>query len=210
RPPTDEEVQFTGGPRGPQVMPGTYTVRLVVGAQTQERKVEVRLDPTISVPQTDLQTMHDMSLRLRDLQSATNTALRALDSMKTQTEFIERTVKERLTETPKELADKLTAFKKQIEETQNKLAQPEGGLGFSGRSQLIDRIGGLFFAIDATNAAPTPAVRDAFGEVQAEFNAKMADVNRFLNETVPQMNETLRRFNAPTLLVGKPIELPRE
>ncbi|HEX5706617.1 MAG TPA: hypothetical protein VFX96_04945 [Pyrinomonadaceae bacterium] len=208
RPPTDEEVQFTGGPRGPQVLPGTYTVRLVVGTQTQERKVEVRLDPTISVANQDLQTMHDMSLRLRDLQSATNTALRALDSIKTQTEFIERTVKERLTETPKELADTLAAHKKRIEEIQNKLAQPEGGLGFSGRTQLIDRIGGLFFAIDATNAAPTPAVREAFGEVQTEFATKMAEVNRFLNESVPRTNETLRRFNAPTLLVGKPIELP--
>ncbi len=38
RPPTDEETQFTGGPRGPQVLPGTYTVKLFVGDKSFEKK----------------------------------------------------------------------------------------------------------------------------------------------------------------------------
>jgi hypothetical protein len=151
-----------------------------------------------------------MSLRLRDMQSATNTALRTLDSLKNQIEFVERTVKDRLTEVPKELSDRLTAHKKQVEELQNKLAQPEGGLGFSGRAQLINRIGSLFFSIDGVNAAPTFAQREHFGEVQTEFTQKIAEVNKFLADTVPQVNELLRRFNAPTLMTGKPIEPPAQ
>jgi 5'-deoxynucleotidase YfbR-like HD superfamily hydrolase len=209
RPPTDEETAFGGGPRGPQVMPGTYTVRLTVGNKTQEKRVEVRLDPTINPPAADLQLMHDMSLRLRDMQSTTNNALRALDSLKSQHEFVEKTVKDRLGEVPKELADKLAEHKKQLEALQNRLAQPEGGLGFAGRSQLVDRIGGLFFTIDATNAAPTPAQREFYGELQTEFQEKMAEVNKFFTQNVSQLNETLRRFNAPTLMTGKPIELPQ-
>ncbi len=210
RPATDEEEPFGGGgPRGPQVLPGTYTVRLTVSGKTYERPLEVRLDPTISVPQTDLQTMLDMQLKLRDMQSSANTALRTLDSLKSQLEFVEKTVKDRLTDVPKDLSDKLAAQKKEVERLQNTLAQPDDGLGIDGRSQLADKIGGLFFTIDSTNAAPTPAQRENYVELQKEYEAKMSAVNKFIKDTVPQLNETLRRFDAPTLMTGKSIETPK-
>lgn len=212
RPPTDEEVQFTGGPRGPQVLPGTYTVRLLVGDKSYERKVEVRLDPTVGgVTVAELQETLNMELRLRDMQTATNNALHALDSLKSQLEFVERTVRDRLgaSEVPKELSDALAAQKKRVEELQNRLAQPEGGLGFEGRAQLVDRIGGLFFTLDSSNTAPTPAARELYGDLRKEFDTKVSEVNRFLSDAVPQLNEALRRVGAPTLMTGKPIELPK-
>jgi hypothetical protein len=212
RPPTDEEVQFTGGPRGPQVLPGTYTVRLLVGEKSYEKKVEVQLDPTVGgVTAADLRETLDMEIRLRDMQTATNNALHTLDSLKSQIEFIERTVRDRLgaSSVPKELTDALAAQKKRVEELQNRLAQPEGGLGFEGRAQLIDRIGGLFFTLDSSNAAPTPAARELYGDLQKEFDTKVGEVNKFLGDAVPQLNEALRRVGAPTLMTGKPIELPK-
>ncbi|MFL6286146.1 MAG: WD40/YVTN/BNR-like repeat-containing protein [Pyrinomonadaceae bacterium] len=212
RPPTDEEVQFTGGPRGPQVSPGTYTVRLLVGEKSYEQKVDVRLDPTVNgVTAADLRETLEMELRLRDMQTATNNALNTLDSLKSQIDFIERTVRDRLgaSSVPKELTDALTAQKKRVEELQNRLAQPEGGLGFEGRAQLIDRIGGLFFTLDSSNAAPTPAARELYGDLQKEFDTKVGEVNKFLSDAVSQLNDALRRVGAPTLMTGKPIEMPK-
>jgi photosystem II stability/assembly factor-like uncharacterized protein len=209
RPPRDEEVQFTGPPRGPQVVPGTYTVRLVMGDKTFDRPVVVRLDPTVTAPAADLQAAFDMALRLRDMQSETNRALRTLDSLKTQIEFVERTLKERQTDPPKELTDRLAAEKKRIDELSGKLAQPEGGLGFEGRAQLVDKIGYLFFTVDGVNAAPTAAQRELYGELQKESATKMTEVNRYFTETVGQLNEALRRAGAPTLVVGKPAEAPK-
>jgi photosystem II stability/assembly factor-like uncharacterized protein len=209
RPPRDEEVQFTGPPRGPQVVPGTYTARLVLGDKTYERPIVVRLDPTVSAPAADLQATFEMALRLRDMQSETNRALRTLDSLKTQIEFVERTLKERQTDAPKELTDRLAAEKKRIDELAGKLAQPEGGLGFEGRAQLVDKIGGLFFTIDGTNAAPTPAQHELYAELQKESAAKLGEVNRYFAETVAQLNEALRRAGAPTLVVGKPAGAPK-
>jgi hypothetical protein len=152
-----------------------------------------------------------MELRLRDMQTATNNALHTLDSLKSQIEFVERTVRDRLgaSEVPKELSDALAAQKKRVEELQNRLAQPEGGLGFEGRAQLVDRIGGLFFTLDSSNAAPTPPARELYGDLQKEFDTKVGEVNRFLSESVPQLNEALRRSGAPTLMTGKPIEMPK-
>jgi hypothetical protein len=81
------------------------------------------------------------------------------------------------------------------------------GLGFSGGQQTSEKLGGLFFAIDGVNAAPTVYQREYFDEVQAEFRARMSEVNAFINQAVPKLNETLRRHNAPTVIAGKPVEI---
>ncbi|MDQ3907121.1 MAG: glycosyl hydrolase [Acidobacteriota bacterium] len=207
RPATDEEPAFFGAPRGPAVVPGTYTLKLTVGDKVVQKPIEVRLDPNVSVPAADLQKLQDMSLKLRDMQSATNTALRALDSLKSQLEFIERTQKDRTGDLPKDFADKLTAYKKQVDDMSGKLARPEDKFGgVPSRPQLIDRLGGLFFTIDGVNAAPTPAQQTFFTELQTEFHQKLEEVNRFITQTVPQMNDTLRHYNAPQLIPGKPID----
>lgn len=202
----EAENPFTGGPRGPQVLPGIYTVKLLVGDRTLEKTVEVRVDPGVAVTPADLRVQFDHGMKLRDMQSSTNRALRALDSIRDQIQQIEKAVKDRLSDPPKELTALLADHGKQAESLQNRLASPQEGLGYRGRSQLAEKIGGLFFSIDGVHAAPTSALTDFFAEVQSEFRERMTEVNRFLEQTIPTLNESLRRHNAPTILAGKKIE----
>lgn len=209
RPPSEEETEFSGGPRGPQVLPGTYTVRLTVGDKTLEKPVEVRFDPTVRVAPDDLPKQLEYGLKLRDMQSATNDALRALDSIKNQFEQVEKTAKDRLSDVPEELKKALTDHTKQVESLIGGLARPQDVPGFGMRPQLAERIGGLFFDIDGANAAPTVYQREFFEEIKVEFEKKIGEVNTFIEQTVPKLNETLRRFNAPTVMPGKPIEMAK-
>src|SRR5688500_12281137 len=55
RPPTEEQIAFGGAPRGPQVLPGTYTVKLTVGDKVLEERVEVKLDSGIKTSVAELQ-----------------------------------------------------------------------------------------------------------------------------------------------------------
>src|SRR5204863_5594154 len=96
-----------GGPRGPQVLPGTYTIRLTVGGKSLEKRVEVRLDPTVETAAADLQSQLDYGLKARDLQSAATDAQRALDSIKEQVQNIQKVVKDRMPDAPKELTKAL-------------------------------------------------------------------------------------------------------
>jgi hypothetical protein len=148
-------------------------------------------------------------LKLRDMQSAGNDSLRALDSIKQQIEQIEKTVKDRMTDAPQELTKALGDHKKQVETLSESLSRPQGGLGFSGRSQVVDRVGSLFFSIDGVNAAPTAPQKEYFAALQTEFQQKIEEVNKYLTQSVAQLNETLRRNNAPTVIAGKPIDVPR-
>lgn len=206
QPPAEEETATTGPPRGPQVIPGIYLVRLILGEKKLEERVEVRLDPSVTTPLADLQSQLDLTIKLRDMQSAANTALRFLDSIKDQLKHTQTTMKNLNKEPDKEMTKALEDYLKQIDALQDKLARRSEGLGLGGRARVSDRVGDLFFSIDGSNTAPTPYQRKYFEEVEPEFRERMTEVNKFIAETVPQWNEKLRGWNAPTLTTRKPVD----
>jgi photosystem II stability/assembly factor-like uncharacterized protein len=203
RPPTEEETAFGGAPRGPLVLPGTYAVKLTLGDKTIEERVEVKLDPTISVPLSDLQATLELQTKLRDMQSSMNSALRFLDSVEEQLKHTQTTMKTLNKEPDKELMTALEDYIKQLDLLEDRLAQRTEGLGLPGKAQVADDIGGLFFSLD-TNSGPTRGQRQYLDEIQPIYRARMEDVNRFIRETVPQWNEKLKAWNAPTVTTRKP------
>jgi photosystem II stability/assembly factor-like uncharacterized protein len=204
--PSEEETQFGGGPRGPLVLPGTYKVKLMLGDQVVEQPVAVRLDPSLSVSNADLQAQLDFLLRIRDMQTAMNTALRFLDSVETQLKNTQTTAKTLSKEPEKELTQALEDYLKQVAALQDKLTRRSDGLGIAGRTQVSDRLGSIFGNADSTNAAPTPFVRQYFQEIEPEFRSRMDEANKFIRDTVPQWNEKLKAWNMPTLTTRRVIE----
>jgi hypothetical protein len=207
RPPTEEETAFGGPPRGPQVLPGNYTVRLTVGEKIIVQPVEVRLDPTLSVSLADLQAQLDLQMKLRDMQSAANNALRFLDSIEDQLKHTQTTAKTLNKEPDKDMMKALDEYIKELDALEDRLVRRSDGLGLPGKSQVVNDIGDIFFGIDATNAAPTLAQRQYFAEIQPEYAERMEEVNKFINNTVPQWNDKLRAWNLPTLTTRKPLQL---
>ena len=60
---------------GTQALPGSYTVRLSAGGKTQDRKLEVRLDPLVSVSMADLTTQFQTARRLKEMSVAVRAAI---------------------------------------------------------------------------------------------------------------------------------------
>ncbi|MDQ6786118.1 MAG: hypothetical protein M3033_04785 [Acidobacteriota bacterium] len=210
RPPATETAgEFARNPRGPQALPGTYTVKLFVGDKAvQEKKVEVRVDPTVLVTNADLQSQLDLSLRLRNMLSTLNDGLRLLDSAKQQAEQIERVAKDRLTEVPADLTKALADYKKRIDTITGDLVVGEED-GIRASAKLTDQIGGLYFTVGDGNAAPTPAMREQFGLLQTQLPPKIADINRFISDDTTKINATLQKAGLPVIIVGKAIEPPQ-
>ena len=206
RPTTEEENPFTGPPRGPQVLPGNYTVKLIVGERTLSERISVNLDPTVSVPSGDLQAQLELQMKLRDMQSATNSALRFLDSISEQLKHTQTTLKTLNKEPDKDLMKFVEDSIKQVDGLEDRLVNRADGLGLPGKARVADSIGGLFFSLDGTNAAPTRYQLQYFQELQPEFRTRMSEVNKFISETIPQWNDKLRTANAPTLTARKPLD----
>ena len=202
---SDDVNPFGGGPRGPQVLPGQYTVKVTLGTKTETENVEVKLDPTVNVLTADLKTTQDLQIKLSNMQSTTNLALRYLDSIKDQLKNSQTIVKGLDKEPNKDLTKALEDYVKAVETLQDRVTSRSEGLGFSGRSQVNDDIGELFFALDG-NTGVTSGQRQYFQEIEPVYRSRMEEVNKFIRDTLPQWNEKLRSWNAPTLTTRKPFE----
>jgi hypothetical protein len=173
-----------------------------VNDKTSEERVEVKLDPSITATVAELQETLGMQIKLRDMQSTINTSLRFLDSLEEQLKQAQTTMKKLNKEPDKDLMKALDDYIKHLDGLEDKLSSRSEGLGFPGRSQVVDDIGSLFFYLD-TNFGPTDGQRRYFGEIEPVYRARVDEVNNFLRETLPQWNEKLRGWNAPTLTTRK-------
>ena len=62
-------------PRGPWVVPGTYTVRLTVDGRVLAQPLAVGMDPRVKTPLADLEAQHAISMRLVDAMARAHAAL---------------------------------------------------------------------------------------------------------------------------------------
>ena len=210
RPPTADQLEFGFTPRGPQVLPGTYTVKLFVGDKMiGERRVEVRVDPTVQVTTAELQTQYDLAMKLRDLVSVMNDGLRQLDSVKTQTEQIETVAKDRLTEVPADLTKAFTDYKKRTNDLLSELATNQED-GIRAPSRYADQLSGLYFTISGGNSAPTATMKENYEMLRKEFPNKIALISKFISEDTARFNQTLQKYNLSTIIPGKAVEPPKE
>jgi hypothetical protein len=125
--------------------------------------------------------------------------------VKEQLKQAQTTMKGLQKEPDKDLMKALDDYIKKVDTLLDRLSARNEGLGLGGRSQVIDDIGNLFFSLD-TNFGPTQGQKEYFGEIQPVYRARMDEVNKFLRDTLPQWNEKLRAWDAPTLTTRKPIE----
>ena len=96
-------------------------------------------------PLADLQGQLELQLKLRDMQSATNNALRFLDSIEDQLKHTQTTAKTLNKEPDKDMMKALEDYIKQINTLEDRLVRRSEGLGFPGKGQVVNKIGDLFF-----------------------------------------------------------------
>ncbi|MDH5468207.1 MAG: hypothetical protein OEY25_12390, partial [Candidatus Aminicenantes bacterium] len=202
-----EEDFFFRGPQGPQVLPGTYTVRLHLGDHAFEKPVDVRLDPTVPVSLEALQVQQNYAFGLRDMQSFVNDGLRALDSLAKQIDERKETVREQGEKFPREVLEAIESHLRKIESIQESLARPEGRAFWSEGPRLIGRLSRLFGSIDGVNASQTRAQEDYYRELLQEFRVSMAEVNDYLSQSAKELNRTFRKYQVPLILLPEPIQL---
>ena len=131
-----------GAARGPQVLPGVYTVKMTAGAVTAEQKVEVRLDPELKVSAEDLKAQWDALSRLSAMMRGTAGMLREADRHAEAPEW------------------------RKFRET---LARPRGLSNSETGPRLSEQLQSLYNLIDGPNDAPTHAMMNLLGELEDEY-----------------------------------------
>lgn len=193
--------------RGPLVLPGSYTVRLTVGEVVLEKRVTVNIDPTIAATvatSAALLEQHQFSMRVQEVVSAANLALRRLDGAREQLQQIEKTIRERLPEKSEALGKEIGKELKAINEMTSRLAAPAvEGLGYRGSSQIVDQLSSLFGGVQGVSAAPTQAQKELFNELQPRAASLIEEAQQLIRERLPKINELLRNNGAPIVIIER-------
>lgn len=175
---------FGGPARGPQAMPGTYTVRLTVGTEKLERPVEVRMDPALDVTVADLRKQFDASMNLREMLSAMNDTLRAIDTYRAQLVGRKNVVATLRGAEKNEQIKLIDAEIADVDSLLSSVTQPTGKTFWSEGPRVSERLGALSNGIGAVNRAPTPHQVQLLGELQVEWKEALAKVAAKLGKVI--------------------------
>jgi photosystem II stability/assembly factor-like uncharacterized protein len=111
-----------GAPRAPKVLPGNYSVRLEVAAETSTAEFGVIGDPRIQISRADLQARQDALLSLFELNKALGEANRALGRVDDQVADIQELM-EGKDGIPEELIDAAATLKDDLDSLRQDLSQ---------------------------------------------------------------------------------------
>jgi len=202
---------FFGGGGGPEVPPGAYRIKLIVNGKEIEKPVTVRFDPHSGASQAALQEQFETALKLRDMATVANDALRALDTAQAQLDQQEQSVRNLVQpHAPQEVIDALEKAKTQVHAMIDELAKSNDLPPYSVGPKISNKIGGLMRGIDSVSTAPTQPQKELFTKLQGDLQRELVKVNAFTQQDVGKLNGLMHQhgINA-TLWVGKPIEIPR-
>ncbi len=181
--------------QGPFVLPGTYTVRLVLGDRVQEVSLEVRVDPRVDVSLEDLRAQHDLLLAVRE---KLNELYRGVVRL--------REVREQVEAWKKRLADRSQVVQA-AERVLEKLAAIEDALILPGEQKnvyelvvsprLNSKLASLIPVIGSGDGRPTASAQALVDQYSREIDEQLARLAQVLAEDVEALNRAIQAVGVP-------------
>ncbi|RMG75506.1 MAG: glycosyl hydrolase [Bacteroidetes bacterium] len=178
---------------GPQALPGTYRVRLVVGTDSMEQTLILKADPRLTASGEDLKAQFDYLIRVRDKLSETHLVIKDLREVRDQLKTFASRIKEDSTYTvlatrADELVKEITTIEEALYQTQNRSGQDP--LNFPIRQN--NKLAHLAALAGVGQAAPTDQAEAFLAEVSAAIDAELEKWTRIREEAIPAFNAEVR------------------
>ncbi len=161
--------EYNGGAHGPVAAPGSYQVRLTVGAQSQTAPLEVKLDPRVKVSQADLDQQFHLLLQIRGELSLVYDTVNQIQDVRSQLAGLKRRLPENasaktISASADDLDKKLIAVRDQlvnltISANEDSLAYPP---------QLDAKLAYLAMDAGTADSAPTEAEQLEFEKLKRQ------------------------------------------
>lgn len=187
---------FGQAARGPLVPPGVYTVKVALGAQTATGTVKVEEDPRVQITAADHKLWYDAAMSAGKVLGEADRANRTLTGLRRQltalTESLNRRSprpSEAVTKAVKDLSDKVDSLSRRFTR--------QAPAGFAGApladepDPVMQRVQGLYGAINSMTAPPTTQQRDVAARVAKQVADLSAQVATLRDKDVAALNKLL-------------------
>lgn len=185
-------------PGGPQVLPGTYKVRLTFGDKKDSTNIVVKSDPRFNTPESTITARYNM---IKDLQKLTGLAAQAMDRLRESKEIAdeyEKKMKEAKRDDLKDHTDKTKMVKDSINAIMDYIVGKEDKRQGIIRSPIPTPVSYIFTAqrYIATSKDPVSATdQRVFKQAQDEINKLTERVNKFYDKTWPEYRAVMEKVS---------------
>jgi photosystem II stability/assembly factor-like uncharacterized protein len=145
-------------PLGPAVVPGNYTVKLTVGAQTFTQPLTVRMDPRVAATPADLSRQFELETKIVEGMRVSFSALGRVKELRRKLAAAGKQA------SPGQAADALTDLDRKA------AAFEEGPQSFAKSNADFATI---LSAVDSADVAPTVAQADAYDDLRKALEARL-------------------------------------
>jgi photosystem II stability/assembly factor-like uncharacterized protein len=189
------------GPQGPLVQPGTYSVKLTVGGQSQSQPLEVVLDPRVkNVTAEDLQKQFDLAMQVRNANTELHRAVNQIRQMRSEI----KALRTRFDNDPglKPLIAQADALDQKMTPVEEELIQvnmkgSEANLAFP--NKLNEEFDSFSSSVTAGDSAPTQQQVQVFKMLRGELDRQLAAWKQIMSTDVPAFNQVIKNSNVPAL-----------
>jgi hypothetical protein len=194
----DGMIFWAGSVTGPLALPGTYTVRLTAGSETQSQTFTVKADPRWKVPMADLVAQFDFLIQIRDRVSAANEAVITARDVKDQ-------IADRLKKAPqldgqgKALGGKVTDVEAEIYQIKNQSSQDP--LNFP--IKLNNKIAALLGMVGSSPGRPPVQATQVFKELDGKLGTQEKRMDKVYGDDLKAFNAELRKLGLPEVTPRK-------
>jgi len=197
---------FGGGVPGPLVEPGTYTVKIDLGSQSQTEPVKVQQDPRIEITPAALAARQAAVMRLyRLLQNAHTGAMKIAGLKKSIDTALASWKQKGAPKIPGAILSQAETLSKKVNDLQGKfmLARPAGGFAayilHRPPPPLPTEIGQLMYDLDSYSAAPSTTQNARIAELTKETDAALRSLDAIVSIDLARLNQALNKAGVPRI-----------
>jgi ABC-type transporter Mla subunit MlaD len=176
--------------------------------------VRVQEDPRIQISEADRAKWTDAVMKAYELQRSAAAAQRAVQNLRTQITALQESLR-RTPNVSKEVNDAAKSVSDQVDDIQGKIVQTFNQSGSAGPPlpgtprPVLQRIGQLFNGLDSYTAAPTADQTAKLGEFSTELKALVEQLNKVIDEAVPNLNKQIRDSGVSFVNPGQRVPPPQ-
>ncbi|MGH7656446.1 MAG: WD40/YVTN/BNR-like repeat-containing protein, partial [Gemmatimonadaceae bacterium] len=197
-----------GGGGAINVLPGTYTVTLIVEGKRYTKNVDVSLDPRSTMTSAQLATQYTAAERMQALAARVNVVINGVDDVTGQLTALQAALRsaprdsasantrQALSEISISLAQ-LKQFKDSV------LARPLPGLGYRQYPRLREEVQTVSGMISRPMMPPTAGEVLRSGELNTEANQAQVRFDAIMQDHVAKINDLLK--GTPHVLIAAPV-----
>jgi hypothetical protein len=187
---------------GPRAVPGTFQVRLDVGARSQAKSFSVLMDPRSESTLTELQEQFDFLMKLRDSITRTHDAVRTIHSIRDEIKEAESEVAQARPDTGsrtlvRRVTDLSSAIRRQLDELEDRLRQKRAKVWQDTASfepLLDDQVAWLASYTMSADTRPTESAYDRYHDLTAELSVQLDRLDTIVRKDVSSLRATLHEW----------------